>query len=237
MVSLTLFMDAHGQHDPAKYLRWHKRRLRTIRRLHKEGFRELYHYFGWDCVRGMSLLMEFGLLETRMPLSVYDMYTMSLTSHSAGWLHYDGIYDILFVAPRKRKVLKAQTAEQLASSHRSWFNRYHNDYITAEQKALVQTPGYGMPAMHQGMAERDRLDAAGYLRLNTWMEQHDLSDMHLELSGVLAPHPTNLYYDQLLSVPTRFGSRFIALLPDPQDLVIKQGQAHKLLRRVGRFGT
>lgn len=237
MISPTLFLDAHGQHDPAKYVRWHKKRLRTIRKLHKEGFRELYHYFGWDSVRGMSVFMEFGLLETRMPLSVYDMYTMSPTTHAAGWLHYDVTYDILFVAPRKGKVLKAQMAEHLANSQRGWFDRYHNDYMTAAQKPMVQSPGYGWPVMRHAIDAGERLGGLGVLRLDSWMEQHDLSDMHLELAGVQVPHPTNLYYDQLLSIPTRFGSRFIAMVPAPPDLVIKPGQANKLLRRVGRYGT
>jgi len=229
-------MDANGQHDPAKYLRWHKRRLRTIRHLHKEGFRELYHYLGWESVRGMSVLLEFGLLVSRMPLSFSDSYSMLPSSLSAAWLHFDAHFDILFVKPGKSKALKAQMEEWLAGSHRSWFDRYHNDYMTAAQKALVQSPDHGWPSIRQAMAERERLDAAGFLRLNVWMEQHNLSGTHLELADVLAPHPTNLYYDQLHSVLTRFGSRFIALLSGSQELVIKPGQASVLLRRVDRFG-
>lgn len=237
MVSPTLFLDANGQHDAAKYLRWHKKRLRTIRRLHKAGYRELYHFSGWDCVRVMTVLKEFGLLVPRMPIGVYDTYTMLPGPGAAAWIHYDEQFDILFVKPRKRKALQAQMAEWLADSIRGWFDRYHNDYITAEQKALVQSPGYGWPTMREGMAVRERMDTSGYLRLNTWMEQHDLSDMHLELAGVIAPHPTNLYYDQMLSVPTRFGSRFVALLDGAQEHVIKQGRANALLRRVRGFGT
>lgn len=237
MLNPKLFLDTNGQHDPAKYLRWHKKRLRTIRRLHKEGFRELNHFAGWDCVRVVSVLKEFGVLESRMPLSVYDMYTMVPGPGSAAWIHYDEHFDILFVKPRKIKALQTQMKEWLAGSDRGWFDRYHNDFITAEQKVLVQRPSYGWPVMRKAIDDGERLDELGELRLNLWMEQHDLSDMHLELAGVLAPHPTNLYYDQLLSVSTRFGLRFVTLLVGAQEHVIKQGRANALLRRVVRYGT
>jgi len=234
MLDERLFHDPKGNHDPERYLHWHRMRLETLQGLHLAGYVELNFLFGWKYVESISALMEAGLLVTRMPINVYACYPVLPTVYSTAWLHHDTTYDLICALPGKAAKLKHMADTVLEASERNWFDRFYTDYLTAAQRKIVMHPTKGWVGMKQQMAASASLREQGYTMLSDVMELHDLSSTHLELAGLVVPHPTNLWFDKNQNLPSILGERYLFVSDLAEDLVVRKGKLKAMLRHIRR---